>query len=68
MKNNSKIIGQALKEARERKQLTREQISAYTGMAVRTVQNIELGTGLSRRSLDLYFEVLNVKAIEIYVG
>ena len=68
MKNNAKVIGQALKEAREKKGFTREQVSLFIGMAVRTVQNIELGNAMSRRSLDLYLEVLNVKACEFYVG
>lgn len=62
----NKIIGQALKEVREEKGWTREQLAMYSGLAERTIQNVELGYNMSTTSLGLLIEALGIKAAKLY--
>lgn len=64
---NVKMIGQGLKKIREKKGMSREELAMYTGLAERTIQNIELGYNLSSKSLELYLEALAVKGCDFYV-
>tara|TARA_R110001592_G_scaffold10244_5_gene53519 strand:+ start:237 stop:443 length:207 start_codon:yes stop_codon:yes gene_type:complete len=68
MKQNSKLIGNALKQARIQQGMSREQLALYTGFSERTIQNIELGQNMSSKSLDLIMEALKIKACQFYVA
>tara|TARA_B100000497_G_C7371450_1_gene239252 strand:+ start:380 stop:583 length:204 start_codon:yes stop_codon:yes gene_type:complete len=65
---NSKLIGNALKEARKKQGMSREQLAVYTGFSERTIQNIELGINMSSKSLNLLMEALKIKACQFYVA
>lgn len=66
MKGKTKLIGEALKEVRKDKGMSREQVAIYAGLAERTIQNIELGQNMSSRSLSLYMEALGVHQAKFY--